>query len=72
MGAEAQLGVFHSPKGNLTLAIFNYPTNQIAMQKEGDFRKLGGVVKRSGPLVAVILAPPDADCLLYTSDAADE
>ena len=62
LAAEAQLGVFHSPKGDLTLAVFNYPTNQIAMQKQGDFQKLAGaVVKRSGPLVAVILSPPDAD-----------
>lgn len=62
LGAEAQLGVFHSPKGDLTLAIFNYPTNQIAMQKQGDFDKLpGAVVKRSGPLLAVILSPPDPD-----------
>ena len=61
-GAEAQTGVFHSPKGDITLAIFNYPTHQIAMQKEGDFAKLpSAVVKRSGPLVAVVLAPPDAD-----------
>jgi len=61
-GAEAQTGVFHSPKGDITMAIFNYPTHQIAMQKEGDFAKLpSAVVKRSGPLVAVVLAPPDAD-----------
>ncbi len=62
-GAEAQLGVFHSPKGDMTLAIFNYPTPQIAMQKEAEFRNLPGgpVVKRTGPLVAVVLAPPDPD-----------
>ena len=62
MGAEAQMGVFHSPKGDLTLAIFSYPTNQIAMQKDGEFQKLpGAVVKRTGPLLAVILSPPDPD-----------
>ena len=62
LAAEAVLGVFHSPKGDLTLAIFDYPTNQIAMQKLGDFQKLpGAVVKRSGPLLAVILSPPDPD-----------
>ncbi len=62
-GAEAQLGVFHSPKGDITMAIFNYPTPQIAMQKEADFRSLPGgpVVKRTGPLVAVVLAPADPD-----------
>jgi len=62
LGAEAQVGVFHSTKGNITLAIFDYPTPQIARQKETDFGGVkGAVVKRSGPLVAVILAPPDPD-----------
>ena len=62
LGAEAQLGVFHSPKGEMALAIFSYPTPQIAMQKIGEFEKLtGSVAKRSGPLVAVILSPPDPD-----------
>ena len=62
MGAEAQLGVFHSPKGDLTLAVFSYPTPQIAMQRVEEFGKLAGtVVKRSGPLVAVIQNSPDAD-----------
>ena len=62
-GAEAQMGVFHSPKGDLGLVIFSYPTPQIAMQKEIDFRGIPGdnLVKRSGPLVAVVLAPPDPD-----------
>src|SRR5439155_18846784 len=61
-GAEAQVGVFHSLKGDLTLAIFNYPTHQIAMQRIAEFEKLpGAVAKRSGPLVAVARAPPDAD-----------
>ncbi|HLK49629.1 MAG TPA: DUF6599 family protein [Bryobacteraceae bacterium] len=62
MGAEAQAGVFHSPKGDLTLAIFSYPTNQIALQKATEFQKLpGAVVKRAGPLLAVTLFPPDPD-----------
>jgi hypothetical protein len=62
LGAEAQLGVFHSPKGDMSLAVFNYPTPQIARQKEDEFRKLPQtVVKRSGPLVALMVAPPDPD-----------
>jgi hypothetical protein len=61
-GTEAQLGVFHGPKGDLTLAIFNYPTHQIAMQKVADFEKLpGAVVKRTGPMVVVVLSAPDPD-----------
>jgi hypothetical protein len=62
LGAEAQSGVFHSPKGDAPMVIFNYPTPQIAMQRTPDFEKIPGVVaKRSGPLVAVVLAPPDPD-----------
>jgi hypothetical protein len=61
-GAEAQMGVFHSPKGDLTLAVFNYPTHQIAMQKESEFAKISGaMVKRTGPLVAVVPSPSDPD-----------
>jgi hypothetical protein len=61
-GAEAQVGVFHNPKGDLTLAIFNYPTHQIAMQKLPDFEKLpGAMAKRSGPLIAVVVSPADPD-----------
>ena len=62
LGAEAQLGVFHSPKGDMVLTIFNYPTPQIAMQQAASLGKIPGAeVKRSGPLVAVILSPPDPD-----------
>jgi hypothetical protein len=60
--AEAQLGVFHSPKGDMPLAIFDYPSPQIAMRKVSDFDQLpGAVVKRSGPLVAVLVDPADRD-----------
>jgi len=60
--AEAVVGAFGSGKDETRMAIFNYPTHQITMQREPEFRKLpGAVVKRSGPLVAVVLNPPDAD-----------
>ncbi len=62
LSAEALSAVFHSPKGDMTLTLFSYPTNQIAMQKAPEFQKIAGaVVKRAGPLVAVILSPPDPD-----------
>jgi hypothetical protein len=62
LGAEAQLGVFHGPKGDMALTIFSYPTHQIAMQQAASLGKIPGAdVKRSGPLVAVILSPPDPD-----------
>ncbi|HWB84031.1 MAG TPA: DUF6599 family protein [Bryobacteraceae bacterium] len=62
LGAEAQLGAYRSSKGDIKLAIFDYPTPQIAMQRAADFSKLpGAMVKRSISLVAVTLAPPDPD-----------
>jgi len=61
-GAEAQLGVFHSPNSDAPMLIFNYPTPQIAMQRIGQFQNLtGAVAKRSGPLVALVLDPSDPD-----------
>ena len=62
LNAEGQMGVFHSPKGDSPLAIFDYPTPQMAMQQLAGFQKLNGAMaKRSGPMVAVVLAPPDPD-----------
>ncbi len=61
-GAEAILGVFHSPKGDITMAVFNYPTPQIAMDRLRDFQNIpAAMAKRSGPLVAVVVAPIDPD-----------
>src|SRR5262249_43435623 len=61
-GAGAQLGGFHSSKGDQTLAIFNYPTPQIAMLRGAEVEKLAGAMaKTRGPLVAVVLSPPHAD-----------
>jgi len=62
LGAEAQLGRFKTPSGDLTLAIFNYPTPNIARDRQTEFLKQTGVLaKRDGPLVAVIVQTPDAD-----------
>jgi hypothetical protein len=62
LGAEAQVGTFQSPRGEMRLAIFNYPTPQIAMQQVREFQKIPGTMaKRSGPLIAAIVAPPDPD-----------
>ena len=62
LGAEAQLGKYRTSKGLLTLAIFNYPTPSLARERAAEFQKIpGAVVKRAGPLAAVIVAPPDPD-----------
>ena len=66
LSAEAQVGSFRgvpsAPGGDLKLAIFSYPTPQIARQQTGQFQQIAGaMVKRSGPLVAVILSPANPD-----------
>ncbi len=61
-GTEAQLARYRSPRGELSLALFSYPTPHIARERLEAFQKLdGAVVKRVGPLVAVIFSPPDPD-----------
>ena len=62
LGAEGQFGRYRSPKGEMRLAIFSYPTPQLARDRAEAFRGLAGtMVKRAGPLVAVVLSPPDPD-----------
>ena len=62
MGAEAQLGKYRSSKGLMTLAIFDYPTPSMARDQATEFQKIAGAaVKRTGPLVAVLVSPPDAN-----------
>jgi len=62
LGAEAQLGTFRAAGGEMKLAIFSYPTPQIARERVVDFQRISGaMVKRAGPLVAVVLSPPSAD-----------
>jgi len=62
LGAEAQAGAFRAPGGDMKLAIFSYPTPQLARERVQDFQKIpAAVAKRSGPLVAAIIAPPNPD-----------
>jgi hypothetical protein len=62
LGTEAQTGQFDTPKGPINLAIFNYPTPSIAMERYNEFQKIPGVLaKRAGPMIAVTVQPPDAD-----------
>lgn len=61
-GAEAQVGTFQTAAGEMKLAIFSYPTPQIARERLVDFRRISGAMaKRTGPLIAVVLSPPNAD-----------
>ena len=61
--AEAQYGRYRSKGGQeMALVIFNYPTPGIARERADAFGKLQGlVIKRSGPLVAVVQNPPSPD-----------
>lgn len=61
-GAEAHLARYPAPGGEMTLVVFSYPTPHIAREQETAFQGWpGAMVKRSGPLVAVIAAPKDAN-----------
>jgi hypothetical protein len=60
LGAEVEIGQYNTTAGRMQLAIFSYPTPQIAMQRVQQFQSLpGAMAKRAGPMVAVILAPRD-------------
>lgn len=62
LGCEAQIGKYQTASGLLTLAIFNYPTPSLARDRYQEFQKIpGAMAKRVGALVAVTIAPPDAD-----------
>jgi hypothetical protein len=62
LGTEAISGKYKSSKGVLTLAIFNYPTPNLARDRYQEFQKIpGAVAKRAGPLVAVTVDALDPD-----------
>jgi hypothetical protein len=57
MGAEGATARYGD---GISLTIFNYPTPQIARERVEELRKVSGsVVKRSGPLAAVVLGASD-------------
>lgn len=62
LGAEAQMGRYRTPSGDLAMVMFNYPTPNMARERQAEFLKQPGVLaKRDGPLVAVVVQSPDAD-----------
>jgi hypothetical protein len=61
-GTEAQLGRFAIGGKEFALLLLNYPTPKIARDRQAEFEKTpGALVKRAGPMVAVVLAPADAN-----------
>jgi hypothetical protein len=59
---EADLIHYRTRAGEATLAVFSYPTPQIARQQAAVFRRLNGAfVKRTGPLVAITTGISDTN-----------
>jgi len=55
---EGEAARYRAAQGEATLAIFSYPNMQMARQQAAILEKLpDAAVKRTGPLVAVVLAP---------------
>lgn len=62
LGAEAEIGRYKTPQGEMQVAIFAYPTPQIARQRMDEFLKIPNArAKRTSHLVAVITDPKSAD-----------
>ncbi len=62
LGAEAQFAEYQATGGRLALALFSYPTPQLARAQFEEFQKLPDLmVKRSGPLIAVVVKPFSRD-----------
>jgi hypothetical protein len=62
LGAEAEVAKFTGKGGESTLAIFSYPTPQIARQLLDTFQKVpGAMARRAGPMISIIVSPTDAD-----------
>lgn len=59
LAAEGQMAKY---EGGMTLTLFEYPTPNMARERQDAFLKLPGALpKRAGPLVAVVTPPADAD-----------
>jgi len=62
LGTEAQLAKYRSGAGELELAILSFPTPNLARQRAEELSNIGGaLVKRTGPLVAVVVSAADPD-----------
>ncbi len=59
LSAEGQMAKYAD---GLTLTVFEYPTPNMARERQDEFLKLNGALsKRAGPLVAVVTPPANAD-----------
>ncbi|MBI1353090.1 MAG: hypothetical protein GC160_02005 [Acidobacteria bacterium] len=61
-GAEAHFAEYRTPAGPTRMLLFSYPTPQMAREQVEQMYKVDGVVaKRTGPLIAAVVAAPSAD-----------
>lgn len=61
-GSEAHIARYKQKSSELEMALFYYPTNQMAQKQLPEFQKIeGALVKRTGPLIAVVISPANAD-----------
>lgn len=61
-GAEAHYAEYATPAGPTRMLLFSYPTPQMAREQVELFRQSTNLVaKRTGPLIAAVVAPPSAD-----------
>ncbi|MCC6366007.1 MAG: hypothetical protein IT165_21020 [Bryobacterales bacterium] len=61
-GAEGVVGRYRMGSSETEMAVFYYPTNQMARDRLPEFRKLSGaLVKRSGPILALVSSPRNAN-----------
>ena len=62
LGTEGEIVTYQSAQGPIPVVLFSYPTPSMARQQATEMQKLpGAVVKRTGPLLAVTLSPPNPD-----------
>jgi hypothetical protein len=61
-GAEGVVGRYRMGSSETEMAVFYYPTNQMARDRLPEFQKLSGaLVKRSGPILALASSPQNAN-----------
>jgi hypothetical protein len=60
--AEGEIAKYGRPGAETTLLLFNYPMPEMARDRYSHFQQVpGAVVKRTGPMIAAVLNPPNAD-----------
>ncbi|MBL8216280.1 MAG: hypothetical protein JNK87_36515 [Bryobacterales bacterium] len=61
-GTEAIVARYKVRNTEMTMGVFYYPTNQMARERQPEFEKVdGALVKRAGPLLAIIAKAGNAD-----------